>query len=128
MKVGIITGAFDLLHAGHMNFIYECQKRCDKLVIALHSNPNLQRENKNKPIETIVERQIKLISFGNVWTYDTEEDLFLLMQFIKPDVRFLGSDYKGEDNRISFKELVPIEYIASLNVHTSELRERIKES
>lgn len=129
MKRGIVTGAFDLLHAGHMNFIHEASKRCDELIVALHVNPQLQRENKNKPIESIVERQIKLaktVGVKEVWCYETEEDLLLLFQYLKPDVRFLGSDYQNSGNTIKFPEIIPIEYIESLFIHTSDIRERIK--
>ena len=131
MKKGIVTGAFDLLHAGHAHFIEQCEKRCDYLIVALHIDPSIERSTKNKPIENIVERQIKLVNqigVKNIWIYQTESELKLLFQYLKPDVRFLGSDYADLDKKVlvTDPDAIPIEYIDSLPIHTSDIRERIK--
>ncbi len=129
MKVGFVAGAFDLLHAGHVHLLRECKKRCDELIVGLHVDPSVERTEKNKPVESVVERQIKLIecaSVDNVWIYETEEELALLLDFLKPDVRFLGSDYLSKKKNITVKSLIPIEYIKSIDIHTSDIRERIK--
>ncbi len=127
-KVGIVTGAFDLLHAGHVHFLRECSLKCDLLIVALQVDPSEQRE-KNKPLESIVERQIKLEGcryVDKVYVYQTEEELSILLQYCKPDIRFLGSDYKYGEKPITDLNLVPIIYIDSLPIHTSDIRERIK--
>ena len=129
MKTGIVTGSFDLLHAGHINLLKKARERCDYLIVALHVDPQIEWSEKNKPIESILERTIKL---GNckwvdeIFVYETEGDLSLLFKYIKPDIRFLGSDTEGRV--ITDKDAVPIEYIDSLPIHTVDIRERIKQA
>src|SRR3990167_844602 len=128
MKVGFVAGAFDLLHAGHIYLLRECRKNCDELIVGLHVDPSVERPEKNKPVETLVERFIKLSSIMGVDTivpYETESDLILLLKTLKPDIRFLGSDYK-DGKPITEESLVPIKYIDSLPIHTTDIRKRIR--
>ena len=42
-KVGIVTGAWDLLHAGHIHLLKQARKKCEKLIVALHVDPSVER-------------------------------------------------------------------------------------
>lgn len=129
-NVGIVTGSFDLLHAGHINLLKKASKKCNKLIVALHADPSIERPHKNKPIESILERQIKLNACKYVYltvVYETEDDLSIIFKYFKIDVRFLGTDAK-DGRTITDEGALPIEYIESLPIHTSSIRERIKES
>lgn len=134
MKVGIVFGAFDLLHAGHTHLLRECKMRCDRLVVGLHVDPSIERPEKNKPVESLIERQLKLSSnkyVDDVIVYETEKDIGILLQTGRFNMRFLGSDYQGLPNDINKKPvtaptMIEIEYIKSLPIHTSDIRERIK--
>src|SRR3990167_4675342 len=113
-KVGFIAGSFDLLHAGHIHLLKQCKKRCDYLIVGLHADPSVERDYKNKPIESVLERQIKLnacryIDFTVV--YEKEEDLSLIFRYFKIDVRFLGSDYADRTKPVTDPYAIPIEYI-----------------
>ena len=128
-NVGIVTGSFDLLHVGHINLLKKARQKCNKLIVALHSDPSIERSDKNKPIESVLERQIKLNACAYVYltvVYETEADLSIIFKYFNIDVRFLGTDAKGRN--ITDEGALPIEYIDSLPIHTSELRERIKNS
>lgn len=128
MITGFVAGAFDLLHLGHIHLIAECKKYCDELIVAVHVDPSIERPEKNKPIESIAERYIKLSSLMGVDTivpYETENDLVLLLKTLQPDIRFLGSDYL-EGKPITEENLVPLKYIDSLPIHTTDIRKRIK--
>jgi len=135
MKIGFVAGAWDLLHAGHLHLLEEAKSRCDYLIVGLHENPALERHTKNTPIESLLERQFKLRSckyIDEVIVYKTEAELSDILKTVRIDVRFLGSDYVVSDRAmqraITDKDIIPIEYIKSLDIHTSDIRERIKES
>lgn len=131
MKRGFVAGAFDLLHAGHTHLLRECKKHCDHLIVGLHADPSIERKHKNKPIESILEREIKLLGseyVDNIFVYETEKDLSLLIEHLNPDIRFLGIDYIDGDKPITSPDSVEILYIKSLPIHTSDIRERIKKA
>lgn len=99
MIKGFTAGAFDLLHAGHLLMLKEVKGQCDFLIIGLHTDPTIDRPEKNKPVETVEERKMRLEGckyVDEIVLYDTEEDLYNLLKKLKPDVRFLGEDWKDK--------------------------------
>ena len=97
--IGFTCSCFDLLHAGHILMLEDARKRCDRLIVGLQSDPTIDRPEKNKPIQSLEEREIQLKAvkyISEVFIYDTEEDLYKKLLDIKPDVRILGSDYIGK--------------------------------
>lgn len=129
MKTGFICGAFDLLHAGHIVTLRECKQRCDHLIVGLHVNPSNERDTKNKPVETIFERYVRLSGckyVDEIIPYETNEDLLNLLQTTPIDVRFLGTDYQNKEDLIIGEDIVPIEYIPRYHTYsTSSLRRRL---
>ena len=133
MTIGFTCGAFDLLHAGHVHFLKSCSDRCDRLMVGLHSNPQIDRPFKNKPVQSLYERWIQLNSceyVSNIIPYDTENDLTNMLATLDYDVRFVGSEYlntilTGQD--VCEKLNKKIVYIDRLhNYSSTELRQRIK--
>jgi len=100
MITGVTAGSFDLLHAGHCLMLKEAKQQCDQLIVLLHEDPSTERPEKNKPIETVEERIIRLKSnkyVDEIRTYKTEKQLLSLLQEINPDIRIIGADWKGKD-------------------------------
>ena len=131
MIIGFVCGAFDLLHAGHIHLLKECKKYCDELIVGIQVDPSIERENKNKPIESLAERHIKVFAckyVDKVIAYETEADLSLIFRYADIDIRFLGSDYLNNAKPITDEDAIPIKYIDSLPIHTSDIRERILKS
>ena len=60
MKVGFTCSTFDLLHAGHVIMLREAKEQCDYLICGLQVDPSIDRAEKNKPIQTVVERYTQL--------------------------------------------------------------------
>jgi len=129
MIKGFTCGAFDLLHAGHILMFKEIRNQCDFLVVGLQTDPTIDRPEKNKPIETVEERKIKLEGcryVDQVILYNTEADLYKLLKELKTDVRFLGEDHKGKPFT---GEDLPIKIIFNSRNHnysSSNLRKRIQ--
>ena len=60
MKVGLTASTFDLLHAGHIEMLREAKGECDYLICGLQIDPSIDRPEKNKPVQTVVERYTQL--------------------------------------------------------------------
>jgi glycerol-3-phosphate cytidylyltransferase len=131
-RVGIVASCFDLFHAGHILMLTEAKEHCDRLIIALQSDPTIDRPEKNKPIQGLYERYQQVEScryVDHVIPYDTEEDLYNLLAGYEWDVRFLGMDYHGRTDYTGYDLYIPIHYCARRhNYSSSGLRERIKKA
>jgi|TARA_B100000214_G_C23911064_1_gene601324 glycerol-3-phosphate cytidylyltransferase len=95
-NIGITASCFDLLHAGHMLMLKEAKNLCDVLIVALQTDPTIDRPEKNKPIQSYDERCI--IIDGNKYvddyiTYSTEKELLYILKNLRIDIRILGNDY-----------------------------------
>jgi len=100
LRVGITFSAFDLLHAGHVAMLRESKQQCDYLVAGLQLDPTIDRPEKNKPIQTIVERytQLKAVKYvDEIIPYTTEKDVEDILEMYQVDVRILGEEYKDKD-------------------------------
>ena len=130
MIKGFTCGAFDLLHPGHILMLKEIRGQCDFLIVGLHADPTIDRPGKNKPIETVEERRIRLEAckyVDEIIEYSTETDLYELLKNLKPDIRFLGADWEGK--HFTGDDL-PIKVIFNTRDHgysSTNLRKRIIE-
>ena len=100
MKVGITASTFDLLHAGHVEMLREAKDQCEYLICALQIDPSIDRIEKNKPVQTIVERytQLSAVKFvDEVIPYMYESDLVDILSMRNIDVRVLGEEYREKD-------------------------------
>jgi glycerol-3-phosphate cytidylyltransferase len=100
-KIGITFSTFDMLHAGHIAMLSEAKNHCDYLIAGLQTDPTIDRpDTKNKPIQSVVERQIQLAAcryVDEVVVYQTEQDLIDLLLILPVNVRVLGVEYQDED-------------------------------
>ena len=128
-RVGIVASSFDLLHAGHILMLYEAKDHCDRLVVALQSDPTIDRPEKNKPVQGLSERYIQLEAckcVDQIVPYDTEADLYNLLAGLDWDVRFLGMDYIDRTDFTGYDLDIPIHYCSRRhNYSSSGLRDRI---
>ena len=134
--IGITFSTFDLLHAGHIAMLAEAKNHCDYLIAGLQTDPTIDRpDTKNKPVQSIVERQIQLSTNRNVdevVVYQTEKDLEDILLTLPIDVRILGIEYADKD--FTGKQICKdrgIECIFNKRDHSfssSSLRKRVAES
>jgi glycerol-3-phosphate cytidylyltransferase len=100
MIVGFTCSAWDLLHAGHVQMLREAKQQCDYLIVGLQTDPTIDRPEKNKPIQTIVERytQLKGVKYvDEIIPYATEQDLEDILTMYHIDVRILGEEYREKE-------------------------------
>lgn len=100
MIVGLTASTFDLLHAGHIAMLREAKSVCDYLICGLQIDPTYDRIEKNKPVQTIVERYTQLAAVhyvDEIVPYHTEADLLDILQMYPIDLRIIGDEYKLKD-------------------------------
>lgn len=131
-KIGFTCGAFDLLHAGHVLMLEEAKSTCEHLIVGLQNDPTIDRPLKNKPVQSIVERQIQLSALkfvDDIIIYNTEKDLEDLLITLPIDVRVIGEDYLNKDftgKDICYDRGILIHYNARRhNFSSSGMRERV---
>jgi glycerol-3-phosphate cytidylyltransferase len=136
LKIGITFSTFDLFHAGHVAMLAEAKNHCDYLIAGLQTDPTIDRpDTKNKPVQSIVERQIQLAAcryVDEVVVYQTEQDLIDLLLILPLDVRILGVEY--EDKRFTGDEACWSRNIAIIfngrdhSFSSSSLRKRVADA
>ena len=128
-RVGIVASCFDLFHAGHVLMLMEAKENCDRLVVALQSDPTIDRPEKNKPVQALSERYIQLEAckyVDQIIPYDTEADLLNLLTGYDWDVRFLGDDYFHRNDYTGYGLDLQVKFLSRKHDYSSSgLRDRI---
>jgi len=130
-KIGFTASTADLGHTGLLIMLEELKNSCDFVIFGLLSDPTNDRpDTKNKPIESMFERWIRISSLKYVdmiIPFSTEEDLENMLKIIKPDIRFVGEEYKGTKHTGWNVDGVQIIYNERRhNYSSTNLRNRIK--
>ena len=74
----------------------EAKSQCDFLIVGFQIDPTIDRPEKNKPVQSVVERfiQIKSCKFiDEIVPYVSEQDLLDILSSYKIDVRIIGEDF-----------------------------------
>ena len=137
MIVGLFPMVGDLLHMGHLYSLKVAKAHCDKLIVALNTDPTVDNKNKNKPIETVYERWVRLMStkyVDEVIPYCGEEDLMRVLHTTKYDIRFVGADHQtwtGKDYEDSVgihSVIIPRDHNESSTAIRTRILAAVKES
>lgn len=127
MKIGFTCSCFDLFHAGHVLMLAEAKSVCDYLIVGLQTDPSLDGR-KPRPVQSVYERYLQVSAckyVDQIIPYDTEEDLFALLQTQKIDVRIIGEEYAEKD--YTGRGLHPVHYNKRRHGWSStEIKERLK--
>ena len=97
--IATLNGSFDLMHAGHLQIIYEASKQADLLIVALNSDASIkQYKSSLRPIIPLEYRlqMMSALGFVDYVTWFEETDPLRLLEEIKPDVHVNGAEY-GEN-------------------------------
>ena len=118
--IATLNGSFDLMHAGHMQIIYEASLQADVLIVALNSDSSIKSyKSADRPIIPLEYRlqQMAALEFVDYVTWFDETDPIRLLNEIKPDVHVNGAEYgencieantvKNHGGKIHIVKLVP---------------------
>lgn len=99
LKIVTLNGSFDLMHAGHLQIIYEASLQADVLIVALNSDASIKAyKSADRPIIPL-EYRLQLMAaleFVDYVTWFDEADPLRILNDIKPDVHANGEEY-GEN-------------------------------
>jgi rfaE bifunctional protein nucleotidyltransferase chain/domain len=101
-RIGFTCGAFDLLHAGHAQYLAESRASCDRLLVAVNSDESIQRyKNPLRPINPWKERALLVaaLAASDCVTALEEDRPLSLIQRWKPDLYIKGGDYDASSLR-----------------------------
>src|SRR4051812_700724 len=101
-RVGFTCGSFDLLHAGHAQYLEKARAVCDSLLVAVNSDASVRRyKSPLRPVNAENERMYlvaALASVDAVTILDEDRPLSLLLRW-KPDFYIKGGDYQSSSLR-----------------------------
>lgn len=98
-KVVFTNGCFDILHPGHVAYLFEAKSLGDVLVVGLNSDASVKRlKGPSRPINDENSRKyvlesLKPVDFVEIFDEDTP---LTLIKKIMPDVLVKGGDWKPE--------------------------------
>ncbi len=132
--IGFTCGAFDLLHAGHVDYLEQARAECDALLVAVNSDASIRRYK--SPLRPIVPQAQRmrvvsaLKSVDAVTLLDDDRPVELIRRW-KPDLYIKGGDYDAARLRSAADVeayggrvvRIPVRFATS----TSALMERIAE-
>ena len=102
LRIGFTCGAFDLLHAGHVDYLEEARRLCDTLIVAVNSDASIkQYKSPLRPINTQVERLrvVGALRCVDAVTLLDHPRPLPLIELIQPDLYIKGGDYDASKLR-----------------------------
>lgn len=102
MKIGYLSGTFDLFHIGHLILLERAKEYCDYLIVGV----NKDAARKGKVTFIPLEERMRIV--GAIGVVDKvieapEEDSDAYSEF-QYDYLFVGSDYKGSERFNRYEE------------------------
>lgn len=99
-KLAATNGCFDILHAGHVNYLQAARHEADALVVGINSDRSVsQLKGPSRPIHTENDRAAiiaALESVDGVFIFD-ELRATTFLELAQPDVYIKGGDYAVEE-------------------------------
>ncbi len=98
-SIGLTCGAFDILHAGHVEYLAQARRHCDRLIVAVNSDASIQAyKNPLRPVTPEEQRMFVVAGLEAVdaVTLMPETRPTALIELIHPDLYIKGGDYAPE--------------------------------
>ena len=99
-RVVFTNGCFDVLHAGHVQYLQEARSQGDLLVVGVNSDSSVRAlKGKTRPVQPLAARSLVLSALQAVdfVTVFDETTPMHLIQTLRPDVLVKGADYAKDE-------------------------------
>ena len=134
-RIVFTNGCFDIIHAGHVEYLEQAKAEGDRLVVAVNGDDSIRRiKGAGRPINPVERRMAVLAGLGSVdWVLPFIEDTPVdLLAELKPDVLVKGGDYRisevvGAELVKSYGGVVKVLGVVE-NCSTTAIVEKIKEN
>jgi rfaE bifunctional protein nucleotidyltransferase chain/domain len=123
--VGFTSGTFDILHAGHVDYLAKAKAQCDVLVVGVNSDSSVKQYK--SPLRPIVDERSRAIVVAHLNMVDfvfifEEKNNQKNISILKPSIYFKAGDYSK--NELTSAPLVEsyggkVEIIPFLDGHSS---------
>jgi D-glycero-D-manno-heptose 1,7-bisphosphate phosphatase len=131
--VGFTSGAFDLLHVGHVYYLEAAKSQCDRLIVGINTDASIQKYKGNDRPILHENYRVKIVaaleSVDFVFLFDERRNAKNI-ELLKPHIYFKAGDYSA--SQLTSKEiveqfggearLIPIKE----NISTTEIVNRIR--
>jgi rfaE bifunctional protein nucleotidyltransferase chain/domain len=100
-KIVFTNGCFDILHAGHVDYLSRARDLGNVLVLGLNTDASVKRQGKSpeRPVNNEQARALVLAGLESVdaIVFFDEDTPYDLIKLVQPDVLVKGDDYKPEN-------------------------------
>lgn len=99
-KIVFTNGCFDIIHRGHVEYMYKASLLGDILFIGLNSDESVKRlKGEKRPLQDQLSRALILASFQftDYICIFNEDTPYELIKLVQPDILVKGGDYKPEE-------------------------------
>ncbi len=132
-KIGYTDGVYDLFHVGHLNMIEAAKKRCEYLIVGVHSDEVVYQYKHRYPIIPEAERAriVGAIRGVDKVVINEVRDKLTLLERYHFNVVFIGDDWKGTERWNNFekhlgKQNVDVFYIPyTKGISTTDIKKKI---
>jgi len=104
-KVVFTNGCFDILHRGHIEYLYQAADMGDLLIVGLNSDASVRRiKGADRPVQDEETRALVLASLScvtHVVLFDEDTPLKLI-QLVQPDILVKGGDYADLEKIVGY--------------------------
>jgi D-beta-D-heptose 7-phosphate kinase/D-beta-D-heptose 1-phosphate adenosyltransferase len=95
-----LTGTFDIIHRGHIEFLKYAKSQGDYLAVAVDTDARVKEKKGNtRPYNSLEDRLYVLNSIkyiDKLFSFSSDEELIKIIQMISPELMLAGSDWQGK--------------------------------
>ena len=92
-RIGLALGVFDFCHEGHVNLLRNASEHCDRLIVGVHTDAEVERYKGVRPMNSALERRARILDLGLADVVEIGSDRGRLCRRHGVNVVFHGDDW-----------------------------------